>query len=145
VREENLLERAALKLDMLLDGLWARKPAVSLIVLDAFCGSPFGASRGRIEGGSCALADARPPPGTFIMYSASAGQQPMDRLSDTDTDANSVYTRHLLPNLKVPGLRIQEIALRVRREVMELAKSIGHEQVPAFYDELNVDFCPAGC
>jgi uncharacterized caspase-like protein len=143
--EEELLKGAALKLDMLLEGFRARKPAVSLIVLDACRDNPFVTSRGRSLGGSRGLADVRPPAGTFIMYSAGAGQRAIDRLSDADPDANSIYTRHLLPKLRTPGLGIQEIARQVRREVMETARGVGHEQMPAYYDEVTGDFCPAGC
>jgi uncharacterized caspase-like protein len=143
--EEEVLKGAALKLDTLLDGFRARKPAVSLIVLDACRDNPFVTSRGRSLGGSRGLADVRAPSGTFIMYSAGAGQRAIDRLSETDPDANSIYTRALLPKLKTPGLGIQEIAREVRRAVMETARTVGHEQVPAYYDEVTGDFCPAGC
>jgi hypothetical protein len=57
---------------------------------------------------------------------------------------NSVYTRTLLPRLKEAG-RITDIARDVRREVRELAASVGHVQTPAYYDEVVGDFCPAGC
>jgi tetratricopeptide (TPR) repeat protein len=143
--EEEVLKGAAIKLDMVLDGFRARKPAVSLIVLDACRDNPFVTSRGRSLGGARGLADVRAPSGTFIMYSAGAGQRAIDRLSETDPDANSVYTRHLLPKLRTPGLGIQEIAREVRREVLETAKGVGHEQVPAYYDEVIGNFCPAGC
>jgi uncharacterized caspase-like protein len=143
--EEELLKGSAIKLDMLLEGFRAKKPAVSLIVLDACRDNPFVTSRGRSLGGSRGLADVQAPSGTFIMYSAGAGQRAIDRLSESDPDANSVYTRALLPKLKTPGLGIQEIAREVRREVMATARTVGHEQVPAYYDEVLGDFCPAGC
>jgi tetratricopeptide (TPR) repeat protein len=143
--EEELLKGAALGLDTLLEGVRARKPAVSLVILDACRDNPFVTSRGRSLGGSRGLADVRAPSGTFIMYSAGAGQRAIDRLSDADPDANSIYTRHLLPRLRTPGLGIQEIAREVRREVMETAKGVGHDQVPAYYDEVVGNFCPAGC
>ena len=50
----------------------------------------------------------------------------------------------MLPRLKEAG-RITDIARDVRREVRELAASVGHVQTPAYCDEVVGDFCPAGC
>jgi uncharacterized caspase-like protein len=144
VDKQETLEGAALDLGTLLDGLRARKPAVSLVILDACCANPSAIGRLSRPDGSRGLA-VRAPSGAFIMYSAGAGQGGMDRLGASDPDANSVYVRALLPKLRTPGLSIQEIARQVRREVMEIAKGAGHEQVPAYYDEVAGNFCPAGC
>ena len=78
------------------------------------------------------------------MFSAATKKSALDRLSDNDPNPNSVYTRTLLPRLKEAG-RITDIARDVRREVRELAASVGHVQTPAYYDEVVGDFCPAGC
>ena len=115
-----------------------------LYVIDACRDNPFVNSTGRSIGGTRGLTLIEPPSGTFVMFSAGAGETALDRLSDGDTDPNSVYTRVLVPRLKTPG-KIGDIAREVRREVRKLASHVNHVQTPAFYDEVLGDFCPAGC
>ena len=78
------------------------------------------------------------------MYSAGTGQGALDRLGDDDQSANSVYTRTLLPLLMTPGLSLSDIARKVKGGVRDLAGKAGHEQTPAYYDEIVGDFYPAG-
>jgi hypothetical protein len=78
------------------------------------------------------------------MYSAGTGQEALDRLNDTDTDPNSIYTRTLLPLLKTPGLSLSDIAKKVKAKVRDLAQNVGHDQTPAYYDEIIGDFFLAG-
>ena len=59
------------------------------------------------------------------MYSAGTGQTALDRLSDTDANANSVFTRSLVPLIKTKRLGLQEVALKVRKQVVALAGSAG--------------------
>jgi hypothetical protein len=42
--------------------------------------------------------------------------------------------------LKQRGLSIDALARRTRSEVVKLARSIGHEQVPAIYDQVVGEF-----
>ena len=42
--------------------------------------------------------------------------------------------------MQKPGLSIDRIVKNVRNEVAELAKTVGHEQVPAIYDQVLGDF-----
>ena len=115
-----------------------------LYVVDACRDNPFVSSTGRSIGGTRGLTLVEPPSGTFVMFSAGAGETALDRLSDDDPNPNSVYTRVLLPRLKAPG-RIGDIARDVRRQVRNLASEVNHVQTPAYYDEVLGDFCPAGC
>jgi hypothetical protein len=86
------------------------------------------------------------PTGTFIMYSAGAGETALDRLPKDDPDkVNSIYTRKLLPLMKKPGLALHELARQLRREVHDLAVAAPHVQQPAYYDGLIGEFCLAGC
>jgi len=39
-----------------------------------------------------------------------------------------------------PGVSIDKIVLNVRTEVVNLAKTVGHEQVPAIYDQVVGEF-----
>jgi hypothetical protein len=142
--EEEVLKGSGLSLAALLDQVRDRHPQVGLYILDACRDNPFVDGKGRGLGGTRGLARVEPPSGTFIMFSAATKESALDRLSDNDSNPNSVYTRTLLPRLKASG-RITDIARDVRREVRELAASVAHVQTPAYYDEVVGDFCPAGC
>lgn len=148
-REQVVLEQASIVIADRLDELRARKPQVSLVILDACRDNPFIDSSGRnmfgTRGGLSRMVPAR---GTFVMYSADAGQQALDRLpgedDNPDADPNSVYTRTLLPLLRSPGLGLRDIAVRVRGDVSSLARDIGHDQFPAYYDALEGEVYLAG-
>jgi uncharacterized caspase-like protein len=143
--EEEVLKAGGLSLGDALDQVRQRKPQVSLYIVDACRDNPFVDGKGRGLGGTRGLARVEPPSGTFVMFSAGAGETALDRLSDDDSDPNSVYTRTLLPSLQTPGKSITEIARDVRRGVRDLANKVNHVQTPAYYDEVVGDFCPAGC
>jgi hypothetical protein len=142
--EEELLKASAISLAGFLEQTRDRKPQMTLYVIDACRDNPFSNSAGRSIGGTRGLTLIEPPTGTFVMFSAGAGETALDRLSDSDSNPNSIYTRTLVPRLKTPG-RIGDIARDVRRDVYKLASRVNHVQTPAFYDEVMGDFCPAGC
>jgi formylglycine-generating enzyme required for sulfatase activity len=138
--EDRVLAEHAIRFNTLMDDLRDRKVGVALFIVDACRDNPFRDGRGRSVGGTRGLARIEPAKGSFVMYSAGAGEQALDRLSDADPDPNSVYTRTLLPILATPGLSLPEIAGRVRRKVVEVARGVGREQTPAYYDELLGEF-----
>jgi len=142
--EDKVLAGASIRFNDLMDDLRDKKVRVSLFIVDACRDNPFRDGRGRFVGvgGTRGLAVVEPAKGTFVMYSAGAGERALDRLSDSDRESNSPYTRALLPILKTPGLSMHEIAVRVRREVIELAREAQppHEQTPAYYDQLVGEF-----
>jgi uncharacterized protein YecT (DUF1311 family) len=143
---DELLKRESLSLAELLADLRERKPLFSFVVIDACRDNPF-AEGGRSLGAPKGLARVEPPEGTFIMFSAGAYQTALDRLSDTDVEATSVYTRALLPLLKTPGLTLLEMADRVGEQVRDLAARVSHKQTPAFYSNVvgGRRVCLAGC
>jgi hypothetical protein len=107
---------------------------VVVVVLDACRDNPFGAGT-RGLGGERGLAPREPPNGVFTLYSASRGQTALDRLSDSDGNPNSVFTRVLVPALTRPGVDLAALAIGVREEVAQIAQTAGHPQRPAYYDE----------
>jgi len=113
---------------------------VTLLILDACRNNPFPAEGQRSLGGTRGLARMDPPEGSFILFSAGTGQTALDRLSNSDPNPNSVFTRALLPRLQEPGLAIHELVREVRTDVRELAASIRHDQFPAYYDQLSGEF-----
>lgn len=143
--EEELLRREALGVADLIADLRDRHPMMSLIVLDACRDNPFKRAGTRSVGGNGGLAAVQPPEGTFVMFSAGAGEMALDRLSDADPVPTSVYMRHLLPLLAKSGLALPDIAQQVRRDVHMTAGAAGHKQTPAYYDEVIGRFCLAGC
>lgn len=127
--EEEVLKASGLSLSSFLDQARERKPQTMLYVVDACRDNPFVNANGRSIGGTRGLTLVESPSGTFVMFSAGAGETALDRLSDDDPNPNSVYTRTLLPRLKAPG-RIGDIARDVRRDVRELASHVNHVQTP---------------
>jgi hypothetical protein len=91
--EASLVKNESLSVMQLLDDLQEKSPRVSLVILDACRDNPFAADGTRSVGGTRGLARVEAPEGTFVMYSAGAGQTALDPLSDSDADANSVFTR----------------------------------------------------
>lgn len=145
-RQEQLRREALSVSEFLLD-LRVRKPQISLVVLDACRSNPFAPTDMRAVGAGGGLAGIKDPPeGMFIMYSAGAGETALDRLGQGDPDAvNSVFTRKLLPLMARPDLPLPELAQTLRREVRDLAGSIGHVQRPAYYDGLIGRYCLTTC
>lgn len=142
---EDMIEEGSIRFSKLMERLRAKGPRLSLFILDACRDNPFAVAGTKSVGGARGLARVDPPRGAFIMYSADAGQKALDRLSEADADPNSVYTRKLIPLLRKPGLKITELAVRVRAEVYELAQTVQqHEQFPAYYDGMKGDYYLAG-
>jgi formylglycine-generating enzyme required for sulfatase activity len=139
------LKNESLSFDSLRRDLVSKSPKLSLFILDACRDNPFTDSRGKSIGGTKGLVPVPTVAGSFIMFAADAFESALDRLSDTDRDPNSVYTRKLLPLLKQPGLRLPDMAQRVRREVRQTASAVGHQQNPAYYDQGGDEVCLAGC
>jgi hypothetical protein len=138
---EFLVTSRALPLDSVLDLLRVRGARVSLLIVDACRDNPFPRQGTRSLGGSRGLGRVdSPPEGTFILFSAGNGQTALDRLSDNDPDPNSVFTRILLPRLSEPGVPIHELSRDVRTAVRQLARTVGHDQFPAVYDQFDGNF-----
>jgi uncharacterized caspase-like protein len=138
--QTDLLKSEALSLSTLVETLGDKGAAVRLLIIDACRDNPFARSGKRSLGTARGLASIEPTKGTFIMYSAAAGQAALDRLGDSDTQPTSVYTRVLLQWMDKPGLPLRDLAASVREDVENLSKSVGHEQRPAYYDDLPRDF-----
>jgi Caspase domain/Bacterial SH3 domain len=135
-----LLKSEALPVNTVVSTLEEKGAGARILILDACRDNPFAASGTRGLGGTRGLANAATSKGTFIMYSAGAGQAALDRLGEADTIPTSVYTRVLLARLDAPGMKLRDLAASIRDDVEQLGKSIGHEQRPAYYDDLPENF-----
>jgi Caspase domain len=135
-----LLKSESLRLLTLIDTLGQKGAGARILIIDACRDNPFATGGKRSIGGTRGLANVATDKGTFIMYSAGAGQSALDRLGEGDSTATSVYTRVLLSRLKDPSIKLRDLAASVRDEVEKMGKSVGHDQRPAYYDDLPADF-----
>ena len=139
VNSESEVEKTAYDLLTLTEKLADAKPAFSLVIIDACRDNPL-RSKGRSIGNARGLSAIEAPKGQMIVYSASRGQQALDRLLEKDPNPNSVFTRELLARMKNPGVKIDDLMRDVQNSVEELSKSVGHEQRPAIYNEARGNF-----
>jgi len=128
----------AVQLQRLLDDLAEAKPSFALVIADACRDNPF-KGQGRAIGGR-GLSPTTAASGQMILFSAGSNQQALDVLGPDDRVANGVFTRVLVSEMRKPNLPIDRLARNVRAEVVRLAKSVGHEQVPALYDQSIGEF-----
>jgi len=134
--QRNLLRTEGFLADDITERLRERGAATTVMVLDACRNNPFKAGPGRSIGQSRGLSRMDTRQGMFVMFSAGAGQEALDRLGPDDTHPNSVFTRLFIDLVKRPDLDLIDVAKELQVEVPKLAASIGHEQLPAYYDQI---------
>ena len=105
-------------------------------VIDACRDNPLATSAGKSIGAGQGLTKIDAAEGVFVLFAAGLNQVALDRLSDDDSNPNSVFTRQLIPLLRTGGLSQVDLAKRIQMEVSELAGTIGHNQKPAYYDQI---------
>ena len=135
--QKNFVKSEAIAMSSLIERIAEGGARTRVFVIDACRDNPFEQAGVRAVGNTRGLARVEAPAGTFIMYSAGYRQLALDRLGEDDSQPTSVYTRTLLKHLGAPGRAIDDVAQDVRAEVQKLAQSIGHQQRPAYYDELS--------
>ncbi|MBN8518142.1 MAG: SUMF1/EgtB/PvdO family nonheme iron enzyme [Candidatus Accumulibacter sp.] len=136
---EGEVEKTAYGLTDLTERLSEAKASFALVIVDACRDNPL-KSKGRSVGSTRGLSAIEPPKGQMVVYSASKGQQALDRLSDHDQDPNGVFTREFIARMKRPGVRIEDLVREVQDAVEVLASKISHEQRPALYNESRGSF-----
>jgi uncharacterized caspase-like protein len=136
-------------LTMFLDRLGEFANGVNIVILDACRDNPF-AHRTRLDPGELlfkprqlagesnhervGLARVAAPRGTLIAFSTAPGAVAADSVNAK----NSVYTKHLLANMSVAGVQVEQLFKRVRIAVAEETK---HHQIPWESSSLMGDFC----
>ncbi|MFD3189247.1 caspase family protein [Sedimentitalea sp. HM32M-2] len=138
--ERDFIKAESIALSALLDRVRATGARMTVAIVDACRNNPFQTSTGRSIGGTRGLGRITAPQGTFVIFSAGAGQLALDELTEDDPARNSVFTRALLPRLTQPGLELREMVAGLRLEVRDLARTVNHQQFPAYYDELLGEF-----
>jgi len=123
--EADVLDQG-IEIDAILQRLEMKSAAINLVILDACRNNPFT----RSYGGGLASIDA--PKGTLIAFATSPGKVALD-----GKGRNGVFTKHLLANIGVPGLKVEDVFKRVRIGVTEESQG---QQVPWENTSLTGDF-----
>lgn len=128
----------AIQLQRILDDMSDRKAKFTLAMIDACRDNPF-KSTGRAIGGR-GLAPTTAATGQMVIFSAGTGQQALDKLNNADKNKNGLFTRVFVQEMQKPNQSIDRVVKNVRNQVAAMAKSVGHDQVPAIYDQVLGDF-----
>ena len=127
-----------------IDDMERRGAALKVAIIDACRDNPFAPPPGQKGYGlTRGLAPMQVPNGTFVVYSAAANQTALDRLSESDPDPNSVFSRVFLPLLRA-DMSLQEAIKATQIKVVALAGTIQAVQKPAYYDEVIGNACLSG-
>ncbi len=127
----------------LIDRLSRVQHGINIVILDACRNNPF-------SGGEIVTADGRrlkfrglaskglaaidAPAGTMVAFSTSPGGVALDNAKEE----NSLYTRHLIENMKTPGLPVELLFKQVR---ISVARDTQRMQVPWESSSLTGEFC----
>lgn len=140
-KEEEELPLKTANVSELIDRLGQAQDGVNIVILDACRNTPFPlatTTRGLNSARSLApgLAPISAPlgaKGTLIAYSTAPGSIALDGPGN-----NSAFTRHLLTNMQIPGLPVEQLFKRVRIAVSEETQQA---QIPWETSSLRGDFC----
>ena len=140
VTGERAIARDGLSLETLVDDL-NRRARFSLVIIDACRDDPFReTTAGRSLPSGSGLGRIEPPKGSMIIMAASKGQQALDRLSNSDSVPNGLFTRELIKQMRTRGLSTSDVLKRVRTSVEASAATVNHAQRPSLVDESSSEF-----
>jgi hypothetical protein len=138
-QNEEELKDEAVPLQRILDDMNEKGAKFTLAMIDACRDNPFKSS-GRNIGGTRGLAPTTAATGQMIVFSAGSGQQALDKLGPTDKNKNGLFTRVFVQEMQKTGVTVDRVVRNARSKVVEMAKSVGHNQVPAIYDQVVGEF-----
>src|SRR6266702_2765028 len=143
--QEELVRDASVLADRIIERLQNKKVRTSILVFDACRNNPFERAGTRAVAGSGGLAPmTQLPEGVFSVFSAGPRQTALDRLSNSDVNPNSVFTRTFAKELTEPGVNLVQVAQRTRRLVSEMADTVKHKQIPVYFDQMVDDVFLSG-
>src|SRR6201996_6265034 len=138
--QEELVRDASILADRIIERLQNKKARTSILVFDACRNNPFERAGTRAVAGGGGLAPmTQLPEGVFSVFSAGPRQTALDRLSNNDSNPNSVFTRTFAKELLQPGENLVQVAQRTRRVVSEMAETVSHKQIPVYFDQMVDD------
>ncbi|SDI00256.1 Formylglycine-generating enzyme, required for sulfatase activity, contains SUMF1/FGE domain [Propionivibrio dicarboxylicus] len=138
-READIADQST-SLQNVQDKLADAKAKFALLVIDACRDNPLPKRSGRSLSGARGLAQASSAEGQIVIFSAGANQQALDKLGPDDRNPNGIFTREFLPWISKPGVTIRDAVLGVRSAVRAKARTVGHDQFPAIYDQAEGNF-----
>jgi tetratricopeptide (TPR) repeat protein len=119
IQSEAEVEDSGVDVGLVLNYMDEAQNGLNIVILDACRNNPFGRSfRSAAEG----LAQVDAPTGTLIAYATAPG-----RVASDGSGQNGLYTSELLKQMRVPGVGVTDMFMRVRAEVM---KQTVNKQVP---------------
>lgn len=119
IQSEIEVEDAGLDVNLVLGYMDDAQNGLNIVILDACRNNPFARS---FRSASNGLAQVDAPTGTLIAYATAPG-----RVASDGTGQNGLYTSELLKQMRISGLGVTEMFMRVRAEVM---KQTANKQVP---------------
>ncbi|MFN3884596.1 MAG: caspase domain-containing protein [Rhodocyclaceae bacterium] len=123
IRNEDEVKKNAVPANLVLRYMEDSKNRVNVVVLDACRNNPFIKTRSLKSRG---LAPMDAPSGSLIAFSTAPGTEALDGIG-----RNGLYTKHLMANVKVPGLTVEQVFKRTREAVeIESEKIAGKRQSP---------------
>ncbi len=143
IRTEDELPAKSADVNELLERLGGLPHGINIVILDACRNNPFSGvevlgpdgRRLKFRGATPpGLARVEAPLGTMVAFSTAPGGVALDNPGEK----NSLYTRHLLENIRSPGLPVELLFKQVR---LSVAKETGRVQVPWESSSLTGDFC----
>ena len=138
--QEELVRDASVLADRIIERLQNRKVRTAILVFDACRNNPFERAGTRAVAGGGGLAPmTQLPEGVFSVFSAGPRQTALDRLSNNDSNPNSVFTRTFARELLQPGENLVQVAQHTRRIVSEMAETVNHKQIPVYFDQMVDD------
>lgn len=122
-RNEAEVEKVAVPANMVLRYMEDAKNRVNVVVLDACRNNPFIKLRSLKTRG---LAPMDAPSGSLVAFSTAPGTEASD-----GSGRNGLYTKHLMANVKIPGLTVEQVFKRTREGVeKESQQDLGRTQSP---------------
>lgn len=142
-KAEEEVARQSADVGEFVDRLSAIRHGTNIVVLDACRVNPFAGGvivgpdgrRLKFRGATpTGLAPLEAPVGTLVAFSTAPNGVALDGAGE----AHSVYAKHFLANLVVPGLPIEQLFKRVR---IGVAEDTARVQVPWESSSLTAEFC----
>lgn len=138
--QEELVRDASVLADRIIERLQNKNVRTAILVFDACRNNPFERAGTRALAGGGGLAPmTQLPEGVFSVFSAGPRQTALDRLSNTDDNPNSVFTRTFSKELLQPGENMVQVAQHTRRLVSAMAETVNHKQIPVYFDQMVDD------
>lgn len=147
--KQERLKRESISVNELLDNLTTGThphPKRAVVILDACRDNPLIPPGCKSIKAPAGLAKPSSTEGLFVIYSAVENSVSLDRLPDDPNSVKySVFTRALIPLLD-QHVTLQDLSVKLKKDVSTLAKNAGRRQLPSYYDGTDGEpFCLPGC